>query len=66
MQEMWAGFLGGEHSLDKEMATHSRVLAWEMPWTEGPGGLQSTGHKGSNTAEATEHSTAGSLYILTF
>ena len=43
MQEMWAGSLGGEYSLDKEMATHSRVLAWEMPWTEGPGGLQCTG-----------------------
>ena len=27
------------------MATHSNILAWEIPWTEGPGGLQSTGHK---------------------
>ena len=45
MQEMWAGSLGREYSPDKEMATHSRVLAWEMPWTEGPGGLQYTGCK---------------------
>ena len=35
--------LGGEDSLKKEVATHSRILAWEIPWLEGPGGLQSTG-----------------------
>ena len=33
--------LGWEDPLEKEMATHSRVLAWEIPWTERPGGLQS-------------------------
>ena len=32
-----------EDSLEKEMATHSSVLAWRIPWTEEPGGLQSTG-----------------------
>ena len=31
------------HALEKEMATHSKVLAWRIPWTEGPGGLQSMG-----------------------
>ena len=31
------------HALEKEMATHSSVLAWRIPWTEGPGGLQSMG-----------------------
>ena len=32
-------------SLEKEMAIHSSILAWEIPWTEEPGGLQSMGHK---------------------
>ena len=32
--------LGGEDPLEKEMATHSRILAWEIPWAEDPGGLQ--------------------------
>ena len=35
--------LGWEDSLEKEMATHSRLLAWKIPWTEEPGGLQSIG-----------------------
>ena len=43
MQEMWVRFLGGEDSLEKEMATHSRIIAWEILWTEEPGGLQSMG-----------------------
>ena len=38
-------------SLEKEMATHSSIIAWESPWTEEPGGLQSTGHKESYTPE---------------
>ena len=41
MQEMWVLSLGGEDPLEKEMATHSSILAWEIPWTEEPGGLQS-------------------------
>ena len=41
---MWAGSLGQrESSLEKEMATHCSVLAWEIPWTEEPGGVQSRG-----------------------
>ena len=35
--------LGWEDPLEKEMATHSYILAWEIPWTEEPGGLQATG-----------------------
>ena len=35
--------LGQEDSLEKEMATHSSILAWRIPWTEEPGGLQSMG-----------------------
>ena len=35
--------LGWEDALEKEMATHSSILAWRIPWTEDPGGLESTG-----------------------
>ena len=35
--------LGGEDPMEKGMATHSSILAWEIPWTEEPGGLPSTG-----------------------
>ena len=43
MQETWVRSLGREDPLEKEMATHSSTLAWRIPWTEEPGGLQSTG-----------------------
>ena len=43
MQETWVQSLGREDPLEKEMATHSSILAWRIPWTEEPGGLQSTG-----------------------
>ena len=39
MQETWVQFLGQEDLLEKEMATHSSILAWKIPWTEEPGGL---------------------------
>ena len=39
MQETWVRFLSQEDPLEKEMATHSSTLAWEIPWTEEPGGL---------------------------
>ena len=42
-QEMCILSLGQEDPLEKEMATHSSILAWEIPWTEEPGGLQSMG-----------------------
>ena len=38
-QEMQAQSLGGEDPLEKEMVTHSSTLAWEIPWTEEPGGV---------------------------
>ena len=41
MQEPWVQSLGQEDLLEKEMATHSNILSWEIPWTEEPGGLQS-------------------------
>ena len=43
VQETRVQSLRWEAPLEKEMATHSSVLAWRIPWTEGPGGLQSTG-----------------------
>ena len=43
MQETQVRSLGWEDPLEKEMATHSSILAWEISWTEEPGGLQSTG-----------------------
>ena len=42
-QEMQLPSLGQEDPLEKEMAAHSSILAWEIPWTEEPGGLQSMG-----------------------
>ena len=41
MQETWIQSLGQENPLEKGLATHSSILAWEIPWTEEPGGLQS-------------------------
>ena len=43
MQETWVRYLGREDPLEKEMATHSSILAWRIPWTEEPGGLKSMG-----------------------
>ena len=42
-QEMWVQSLGQEDPQEKEMATHSSILAWKIPWIEEPGGLQSMG-----------------------
>ena len=46
MPETRVQSLGRENPLEKEMATHSSILAWEIPWTEEPGGLQSMGSQG--------------------
>jgi len=43
MQETWGGSQGQEDPLEKEMATHSSILAWRIPWTEEPGRPQSMG-----------------------
>ena len=42
-QEIWVHSLGWEDTLEKGTKTHSSILAWEIPWTEDPAGLQSTG-----------------------
>jgi len=49
MQETWVQSLGWEDPLEEEMATHSSNLAWEIPWTEEPGGLQFMGSQKTQT-----------------
>ena len=51
MQETQVRSLSQEDPLEEEMATHSSILAWEIPWTEEPGGLQSMGLTKSWTCE---------------
>ena len=46
-QETWVRLLGQENPLEKEMATHSSILAWEIPWSEEPGGYNSMGSQKS-------------------
>ena len=61
-QEIWVHSLGQEDPLVEEMTTHSSILAWEIPWTEKPGGLQSHkeshkwGHKKSDTTATNKNS----------
>ena len=57
MQETWVRSLGWEDPLEKEMATHSSILAWRIPWAEEPGGLQSTG------SQRVGHNWATSLHL---
>ena len=55
MQETLVQSLGQEDSLEKEMATHSSILAWKIPWMVEPGGLQSMGSEGSDMTERLNH-----------
>ena len=55
VQETLAQSLGQEDSLEKEVATHFSVLAWEIPWTEEPGGLQSMGSRELDMTEQLNH-----------
>ena len=54
-QETQVQSLGQEVPLEKEMATHSSILAWEIPWTEEPGGLQTMGLQRIGHNWANEH-----------
>ena len=49
-QETWVQSPGQEDPLEKEMATHSNILAWETPWTEEPGELQSVGSQSQTSS----------------
>ena len=60
MRETWVRSLGKEYPLEKEMPTHSSTLAWIIPWTEKPGGLQST------EWQRVRHDSTTSLSLLHF
>ena len=51
MQETWVQSLGHKDPLEKEIAAHSSIFTWEIPWTEEPGGLESMGSKKSATEQ---------------
>ena len=55
MQEMWVQSLAEEDPLEKQTATHSSILAWRIPWTKVPGGLQSMGSPGGGHDLAAEY-----------
>ena len=54
MRETWVRSLGWEDPLEKDMATHSSILAWRIPWTEEPGGLESMGCEELDTIREVE------------
>ena len=64
MWEAWVRPVGWDDPLEKEMATHSSVLAWRIPWTGEPGGLQSMGHKESDMTDQLALSLPISRYHL--
>ena len=66
MQETWVQALGWEDPLEKEMTTHSSFLAWKIPWTEEPGGLQPTGSKRVGQDLATKQQQQSVLLIHVF
>ena len=55
MQETWVQSLGWEDPLQKEIGTHSSILAWEIPWTEEPSRLQSKGSQELDTTRGLNH-----------
>ena len=64
MQETQIQSLGQKDLLEKEIATHSSILAWEITWTEEPGGLQSMGLQRLGHDRATKHSTQPSPLVF--
>ena len=65
MWEAWVRSLGREDTLEKEMATHSSILAWRIPWMEEPAGLQSMGSQivGQDWATRLHLYISGKLFI---
>ena len=55
MWETWVQFLGQEDTLEKGMATHTSILAWEIPWTDNLAGYSLWGHKESDMTEQLTH-----------
>ena len=66
MRETWVGSLGWEDPLEEGMATYSSILAWRIPWTEEPGGLQSIGSQRVRHNWVTKHSTASFKFSCIF
>ena len=65
MQETWVRSLGQKDPLEKAMATHFMILAWEIPWTEEPGMLQSMGsQRARHYSEAKQEQTSGKIVWL--
>ena len=64
VQETQVQSLGIKDPLEKEIATHSSILAWEMPWTEEPGGLQSMVSQRVGHDLVTEHNNLGYIIFL--
>ena len=62
-QETWVRSLGKEDPLEKEMATHSGILAWRIPWTEEPGGYSLWGCKDSDMTEQLIHTLSVSSWL---
>ena len=60
VRETWVQSLGWDDPLEKEMAIHSRTIAWKIPWTEEPGGLQSVALQRVGHNRATSRSLSGS------
>ena len=68
MQETWIQSLGWEEPLEKGMATHSGILTWRIPWTEEPGGVQSTGLqrvRHDSMTNTFKHISINACYIFT-
>ena len=63
MQETWIGSLGHKDPLEKEMATHSGILAWRIPWAEEPGGYSLWGCKESDVTEQLAHTLSLSSWL---
>ena len=66
MQETWVQSLGWEDPLEGVMTTHSSILAWRIPWTEQPGGLQSMGSQRVRHDRATKHRIAQNAITFIF
>ena len=66
MQETWIQSLDGEDPLGEEIATHSSILAWEIPWTEEPGGLQVGYSNESDMTEWLNNDNANNLSLTQF
>ena len=64
MQEMWVPSLGQGDPLEEEVATHSIILAWEMPWTEEPGKLQTMGSQRQTLLSEHTHTLTHTCVVL--